>query len=176
LDRFAFLLRGIEQGGFAMRNRTSPTLLLVALAITGVWSLTATAQKNGSRRCSAESVAGRWAFTTTGSIPLIGPVAATGVYTADASGNIKGRQTRSLNGDVADETFTATGNVNPNCTANYLFRVYESGVLVRTSTLHIVYDDNNREGRAVFVSIVLPDGTVLPSILTVETRRQFPKD
>jgi hypothetical protein len=176
LALLALHLRGIEQGGFAMRNRISLTVLAITLSVTALSSLNATAQQNSSKHCSAASVAGKWAFTTTGTIPAIGPVAATGTYTADASGNITGSQTRSLNGDVEDETFTATGTVMPDCTATYVFQVYQSGVLVRTSTLEIIWDDNSRDGRAIFVSIVLPDGTTLPSILTVETKRQFPKD
>jgi hypothetical protein len=159
-----------------MRKRISRITFVVAFTVTGVWSLNAAAKTNTAQRCSAASVSGKWGFTTTGTIPAVGPVAATGSYVADASGNLEGSQTRSLNGDVADETFTATGTVNSDCTGTYVFQVFESGVLVRTSTLNIVYDDNNREGRAIFVSIVLPDGTTLPSILTVETRRQFPKD
>lgn len=54
-----------------------------------------------------------------------------------AAGNITGSQTRSLNGDIADETFTGTQNVNSDCTGEVSVQVFENGVLVRTTTLHV---------------------------------------
>jgi hypothetical protein len=107
---------------------------------------------------------------------MLGPVAAVGLMTLDASGNISGSQTRSLNGDIADETFTGTATVNPDCTGTDTVSVFESGVLVRTSILKVVYDDNGRSARAIFTSIVLPDGTTLQSILTIDARRVFVHD
>jgi hypothetical protein len=65
--------------------------------------------------------------------------------------------------------------VNPDCTGTDTIQVFESGVLVRTTTLHLVCDDDGREARAVFTSLVLPDGTSLPSIITIEARRVFSK-
>ena len=122
--------------------------------------------------CSTASVAGRFGFTTTGSIPAVGPVAATGIFTQDASGNITGAQTRSLNGSVADETFTGTATVNSDCTGTDTVQVFQDGSLVRTTTLHVVYDDNGREARAIFTSLVLqPSGVSLPSIITIEARK-----
>ena len=122
--------------------------------------------------CSTASVAGRFGFTTTGSIPAVGPVAATGIFAQDASGNITGAQTRSLNGSVADETFTGTATVNSDCTGTDTVQVFQDGSLVRTTTLHVVYDDNGREARAIFTSLVLqPSGVSLPSIITIEARK-----
>jgi hypothetical protein len=65
--------------------------------------------------------------------------------------------------------------VNPDCTGTDTIQVFESGILVRTTTLHVVYDDNGQEARAVFTSLVLPDGTSLPSIITIEARKLFPR-
>ncbi len=122
--------------------------------------------------CSTASVAGRFGFTTTGSIPAVGPVAATGIFTQDASGNITGTQTRSLNGSVADETFTGTATVNSDCTGTDTVQVFQDGSLVRTTTLQVVYDDNGREARAIFTSLVLqPSGVSLPNIITIEARK-----
>jgi hypothetical protein len=122
--------------------------------------------------CSTASIAGRFGFTTTGSVAAVGPVAATGIFTQDASGNITGTQTRSLNGSVADETFTGTATVNSGCTGTDTVQVFQDGSLVRTTTLHVVYDDNGREARAIFTSLVLqPSGVSLPSIITIEARK-----
>lgn len=149
---------------------------LIITTLTVVLGAAAIAQASDVGRCSRASVAGKWAFTTTGSIPGIGPVAAVGSFTQDASGNLKGSQTRSLNGDVADETFTGTASVNPDCTGADVIQVFQSGVLVRTSSLSVVYDENGQDVRAIFTSLVLPDGTSLPTILTIEAKRVFPAD
>jgi hypothetical protein len=124
--------------------------------------------------CSAAWAAGKWTFTTTGSIPGIGPVAAVGSYVADTSGNLTGSQTRSLNGDVAVETFTGTSTVNSDCTGTDVIQVFESGVLVRTSTLGVVYEDDGSGARAIFTLLVLPDGTSLPTILTIDAKHVSP--
>src|SRR5438445_2549588 len=130
------------------------------------------AYASDARGCSRSLVAGTFGFTTTGSIPAVGPVAATGVFTQDREGNIKGTQTRSLNGSVADETFTGTATVNSDCTGTDTVQVFQDGSLVRTTTLHVVYDDNGREARAIFTSLVLqPSGVSLPSIITIEARK-----
>src|SRR5438270_8453802 len=121
------------------------TLSLFLITTTGVHAA-----------CTKVTSAGKWGFSTTGSIPAIGAVAAAGVFTQDASGNITGTQTRSLNGDIADETFTGTATVNSDCTGTDTIQVYQDGVLVRTTSLHVIYDDNGREARAVFTSLVLP--------------------
>ena len=152
------------------RSKSLASLLIALFALAAV----SAADASDARRCSTASIAGKFGFTTTGSIPAIGPVAATGLFTQDASGKITGTQTRSLNGDIADETFTGTATVNPDCTGTDTIQVFQSGVLVRTTTLHVVYDDNGREARAIFTSLVLPDGTSLPSIITIEARRIFP--
>jgi hypothetical protein len=126
--------------------------------------------------CTKVTGAGTWGFSTSGSIPAIGAVAATGIFTQDVSGKITGKQTRSLNGDIADETFAGTATINPDCTGTATIQVFESGVLVRTTTLNVVYDDGGREARAVFTSLVLAGGTSLPSIITFEARRVFRRE
>jgi hypothetical protein len=155
----------------SIRSKTLVPLLITLFA----FSAASAAHASHARRCSTASIAGKFGFTTTGSIPAIGPVAATGLFAQDTSGNIAGTQTRSLNGDIADETFAGTALVNPDCTGTDTIQVFESGVLVRTTILHVVYDDDEREARAVFTSLVLPDGTSLPSIITIEARRLFPR-
>ena len=116
----------------------------------------------------------RWSLRS--GIPAVGQVAATGIFTQDASGNITGTQTRSLNGSVADETFTGTATVNSDCTGTDSIQVFQDGSLVRTTTLHVVYDDNGREARAIFTSLVLPNGVSLPSIITIEARKLFSRE
>jgi hypothetical protein len=154
----------------SIRSKSLAPLLITLFALIVVSATYA----SDARNCSTAAVAGKFGFTTTGTIPALGPVAATGLFTQDRSGNITGTQTRSLNGDIADETFTGTATVNPDCTGTDTIQVFQSGVMVRTTTLHVVYDDDGREARAIFTSLVLPDGTSLPSIITIEARRIFP--
>jgi hypothetical protein len=145
-------------------------LFIATLALTTVPAVQAT------HKCSLATVAGTYGLTTTGSIPAIGPVSAVGLVTIDKLGNLSGGQTRSLNGAVADETFTGTATVNPDCTGTDVIQVFQDGLLVRTSALNLVYDDNGHSARAIFTSIVLPNGAQLPSILTVDARRVFARD
>lgn len=149
-------------------SRTLTVTCVVALALVAV-----SAAQAGTQKCTLATVAGTYGLTTTGSIPGIGPVAAVGVVTLDKSGNISGSQTRSLNGAVADETFTGTFIVNPDCSGTEVVQVFENGVLARTSTLNLVFDNNGRSGRAIITSIVLSNGAQLPPILTIDVRRLF---
>jgi hypothetical protein len=132
-----------------------------------------------ARTCSNATGAGRWEFTVTGTIILptgaAVPVAQVGSYTADKAGNIIGSQTRILGGNVAEETFTATASTNPDCTGKATVYVYDkqSGTLVRTSTLDVVFVDEGREARAIVTAVVLPNGTNLGPVLTIEYKRVF---
>lgn len=125
--------------------------------------------------CSMKTGAGRWGFTTRGTIPSVGDVAAVGTFTADVSGNLSGRQTRSIAGDVAEETFTGTFTVNSDCTGTDVIQVYEGGILVRTSTLKLVYEQNGRAARAIFQQLLLPNGAVLHTVLTIDATRITPR-
>ena len=53
---------------------------------------------------------------------------------------------------------------------------HESGQLVRTSVLSLIFDNNLREIRMVQKSLQLPNGTFLPIVATVEGRRIFSED
>jgi len=94
----------------------------------------------------------------------------------DAAGNASGTESRSVGGSFADEAFTGTYTVNPDCTGTANLVFYESGQLVRTSVLSIVFDNNEREIRMVQKSLQLPNGAFLPVVITVEVRRIFTED
>jgi hypothetical protein len=70
------------------------------------------------------------------------------------------------------ETITGTPTVNRDCTISLVANVHESsGNLVRTSTLPGVLVGNGKHIRAVFETVVLPNGPNLPSVLTIEAER-----
>ena len=157
-----------------MRNSTLRLLgaSLVALSLSGV----AMAQE-GDSRCSNAAVAGSWGFTTSGTVFLpSGPAPAlvVGRFNLDQAGNLEGTQTRSVNPLSPDrETITGTILVNSDCTATLTVNVFHSGVLNRTATLDLVFDDNLREVRGVFTSAVRADGTHIGTVLTFDGKRQF---
>jgi len=134
-----------------------------------------------TRSCSLSDTAGKYGFTLTG-VVLLGtgpvPIAAVGRAVLDDSGNVTGTESRSVGGGFADETFTGTYTVNPDCTGTTTLNFYESGKLVRTSILSIIFDDHEREIRMVQKSLQLPppSGAFLPVVITVEARRISAED
>ena len=118
-----------------------------------------------ARSCSLSGVAGTYGYTTSGSIPTLGAVAGVGHITFNSSGNVTGAQTVSFNGAIAPETLSGTYSVNADCTATATISAYRSGVLVRTSSFSAVWDNDQREFRAIFRTA----GTVL----TVNGRKMF---
>jgi hypothetical protein len=125
--------------------------------------------------CTSATAAGTFGFTTTGALILPtgpAPVAAVGLVTFDLNGNITGSQDRSVGGAFAHETITGTFSVTRDCTITVVANVYDSsGNLVRTSTIPGVLVNNGKQIRAIFETVVLPNGPNLPSILTLEADR-----
>ena len=124
--------------------------------------------------CSLQTVAGDWALTLTGTLilPTGGvPAAAIARATADNEGNITGTEARNVGGGYADETVTGNWTVNSDCTGTLTVYAYESGQLVRTSVVSILFDDNSKEVRMVQQSLTLPDGNNVPVVITLEARK-----
>jgi len=125
--------------------------------------------------CTGATAAGSFGFTTTGTLMLptgAAPVAAVGVVTFDLNGNTTGSQDRSVGGAFAHDTLTGTLTVNRDCTIIAVANVYDSsGNLVRTSTIPGVLVNNGKQIRAIFETVVLPNGLDLPSVLTLEADR-----
>jgi len=77
-----------------------------------------------------------------------------------------------VGGAFAHETLTGTLTVNRDCTISLVANVYDSsGNLARTSTIPGVLVNNGKQIRAIFESVVLPNGVNLPSVLTIEANR-----
>jgi hypothetical protein len=94
----------------------------------------------------------------------------------DSQGNITpgATEARNVGGGFANETLTGSWTVNPDCTGTLTIHAYEAGILVRTSVLSIVFVDNLNKGLMVQDSLTLPDGTVVPAVITAEGERIFP--
>ncbi len=125
--------------------------------------------------CTSATAAGTFGFTTTGTLILPSgpvPVGAVGLITFDLNGNAAGSQDRSLGGAFAHETLTGTLTVNRDCTISLLANVFDSsGTLVRTSTIDGVLDNNGKQIRGIFETVVLANGVSLGSVLTVDGNR-----
>ena len=157
------------------RNMSQKTLAIIFLTMlyAGV-APAASAQDEG--RCSSATVAGKWGFTTNGTVVGIGPRDSLGIFTLDGAGNlVNGKATASLNGSVTEETFSGTYSMNPDCTGKLSIQIFDlSGNKILSATLNLVFDDNIQELRAIFTSAVLPNGTPLGTVITVQARRINP--
>ena len=126
--------------------------------------------------CSTATVAGSWGGTLTGTLLLpSGPVpgAAVATLNVDSAGNITGNEARNVGGGFANETIIGSWTVNPDCTGVLTANVYESGVLVRTVVLSLVFDQNSTEVRMLQQSLTLPNGTTIPVVVTVQGKKMF---
>jgi hypothetical protein len=129
-----------------------------------------------AQQCSLAGAAGAYGFTGTGTLLLpTGPVqiAAAGRINLHADGTLAGTEARNAGGDFANETLVGTWTVNGNCTFKLTAKVFVSGVLVRTSVLVGVLDENMTEARDIQKTLTLPDGTNVPAVITFEARRMF---
>ena len=131
-----------------------------------------------AQQCSAAGVAGGYGFTITGTLlsPTPIPLAAVGKASFNANGDFSGTEARSVGGGFANETLKGTFTVNSDCTGTLTADVFESGNLVRTSVFSIVFDNDEKELRAVQQSLTLPDGTLVPAVITAEGKKTFTSD
>jgi len=129
--------------------------------------------------CSTATASGKWTYTYTGSIVTANgslPAASVGHYTAHADGTLAGSQTRSVGGSSGEEDIAGTFTVNKDCSGTATISVYVNGQIQRTTVLAVAYDDNLNHARAIFRSVVLPDNTNIPVVITSDNTRVFPKD
>jgi len=127
--------------------------------------------------CSSIRVAGEWGYSKTGTIVLptgAVPFASLGKVVLEAGGNVWGTQEASVGGTVANGELRGTFTVNPDCTGTATVGVYDpSGPLLRMITMSLVFDDKATEVRMLVTSLMLPNGTVLPSVIIGNAKRMF---
>ena len=151
----------------------SATLLMVSLATLCLGVVPAV---QAAETCSYAKAAGAWGVTLTGTLILptgLVPGAAVGRLRLDTAGNVSGTEARNVGGGFANETIAGSWTVNADCTGTVTVNVYESGNLVRTSVLALVFVDNASKVRAVQESLTLPDGTNVPAVITVDGNKLF---
>lgn len=151
---------------------TNVVRVLLVLGATSILAL-APLQAQDSH-CSTAGQAGKWAYTYTGTIftpngPL--PTASVGHFSADAAGNVIGTQTRSVAGNPGVENIAGNVTVNRDCTATATLSVFVNGLLLRTTVLALVYDNDGNHARMIFQSLTLPNGTNVPVVITIDANR-----
>src|SRR5947208_13690519 len=103
--------------------RTSVGLIL----FTTLFGIVPEAQ---ARSCKLSGVAGTYGYTTSGTIPTLGALAAVGLITPDASGHLTGAQTTSFHGAIVHETLSGTYTVNAHGTGTATVNGYHPGAVV----------------------------------------------
>jgi len=155
-----------------MKNKVVRTGLASIFAAALMVSMAAPAHA-WNRPCSLAGAAGNWSDSDQGTVVGVGPRTAVGTFTLDGAGNLtNGVATSSLNGSILDETYSGTYTVNSNCTGTFNVTIYSSGKEVFVLTLNAAFDDDMRELRAIFTSVTEPNGTVLPTVINLEARKQ----
>jgi hypothetical protein len=154
-----------------MKNKVARAGLAVIFAASLLSSTASFAAEK--QACSLGNSAGNWAFTDNGTVLGIGPRTAVGVFTLDGAGNLtNGVATSSLNGSVAQETFSGTYTVNSDCTGTANVTIDSGGAEILALTMNLAFDDGVKEMRAIFSSASLPDGTQLFTVINLDARKQ----
>jgi len=136
------------------RKMARTTLGIIFFAV--LVALTPAVQAHG---CAMSDVAGNYGYTSSGTIvtPPVGVFATVGHVTFSPSGTLSGAQTTSIAGNFFDETVSGTYSVNSDCTGIATVNIYHGTTLARTTNLNLVWVDNEKEVRAIFLTA----GTVI---------------
>jgi hypothetical protein len=116
--------------------------------------LCAVSQAVQAHECTVSDAAGRYGYTSSGTIvnPAVGPFTAVGHTTLTESGTLSGAQTTSIAGNLVEEAVQGTFAVNPDCTGSATVHVYHGATLARTSVINLVWDIHQNEFRAIFLT------------------------
>lgn len=154
-----------------MKNKVVGGCLASLFAAVLLFSTVTPAHAAGP--CSLARAAGSWSLTDNGTVIGVGSRVAVGIFKLDASGNLtNGVAASSLAGNVASETFSGTYTVNPDCSGSFDVKIYSGSTELFELTAFTAFDDDMREMRAVFTSVVAPDGTSLQSVISLEAKKQ----
>ena len=155
-----------------MKHNIVPTRLVHIAFAMAVVTMASSAY---AQRCSLDGVAGKYGFSDSGTIVGVGARAAVGLLTFNAAGKVNGSVTSSLNGSISQTTLSGTYTVDPDCSGTASFtELDQNGNPVLTATVTAAWDDNMRQVRFVFTSIVLANGTPLAAAVNGEARKLAP--
>jgi hypothetical protein len=156
-----------------MKHRIAGTVFVGLFAMLLVASLAVPARADDDHNCSLKRAAGKWSFTDNGTVVGVGPRVAVGVLTLDSAGNVSnGVATSSLNGAIAQETFSGTYTVNSDCTGTISVTIYSGGAELFVINGNLAFDEDSKHLRGVFTSVVAPNGTSLPTVIALDGKKQ----
>jgi len=129
---------------------TQATTAIVVLTI-GFLGIAQSAQ---AHQCTLANAAGRYGYTSNGSIvtPPVGLFTAVGHVAFTETGTFSGAQTTSVAGNLVDETVQGTYTVSPDCTGSATVYVYHGSTLARVSHINLVWDLHQNQVRAIFLT------------------------
>jgi hypothetical protein len=152
------------------RNITAKSFVVTAFAMAIVGMMPSAY----AQRCSVAGAVGNYGFSDSGTVVGVGPRAAVGLLSFNAAGQISGQVTASLNGGVTQTTLSGTYTVNPDCSGTTSFTEFDqNGNPVLTASVAIAWDDDMREARFLFTSVVLPNGTSLATAVRGDAKKLF---
>jgi hypothetical protein len=140
----------------------------------GVLAVAMTITRAEASSCSQAALAGKWAYTYSGtiSIPDWVAVASVGRFHQDAAGNLDGGQTRSVAGMSLPEDISGTITVNTDdCSATGTINAGVGGVVQRTAIVALAYDQDGNHMRGIFQLLTAANGTNLPVVITIDGNR-----
>jgi hypothetical protein len=146
--------------------RTTVVQIALAMAVVSI------APSAYAQHCSFAGAAGSYGFSDSGTVVGVGPRAAVGLLTFNAAGQVQGPVTASLAGGITQTSLFGTYTVNPDCSGTASFaELDQNGNPVLTATVVVVWDDNMREARFIFTSVVLANGTPLATAVNGEAKK-----
>jgi hypothetical protein len=156
------------------RHRIARTGLVGVFTIGLIASIAAPVHASDDHdHCSLKRAAGKWSFTDNGTVVGVGPRTAVGILTLDSAGNVSnGVATSSLNGAIAQETFFGTYTVNSDCTGTISVTIYSGGVELFVINGNTAFDGDVKHIRAIFTSVVEPNGTSLQTVIGLDGNKQ----
>lgn len=157
-----------------MKCQTALRRLVVIFAGALMLSVAAEGQEE-QPGCSAQSAAGKWSFTDSGTVIGLGPRTAVGIFTLDGDGHLlNGMAWSSLNGNFTDERFSGTYTVASDCTGTITVNIFDkkSGNEIFAVLLNTAFDSKMKELRGIFNSVTAPNGSQLSTVINLEARRQ----
>src|SRR5438552_3497468 len=150
-----------------LMTRSLVRTILVVLSVATLY-MSLAPEVSAQATCSLATIAGSWGAILFPAPPGPVPAAAVVRFNIDAMGNVSGTEARNVGGGFANETLKGTVSVNPNCTGTATVNFFQSGALVRTSVLAVVFDNLSTHVRMVQKSLTLPDSTKVPVVITLE--------
>src|SRR5215813_6000393 len=130
------MARPTRTEGNPMKTKALQAALITLTTVIG------SAQLAQAHECTVSNAAGRYGYTSTGTIvnPALGPFTTVGHVTLTEAGTFTGAQTTSIAGNLVEETVQGTFTVGSDCAGTVTVHVFHGTTLARTSLLHMVWD------------------------------------